>query len=238
MPNRFIFRQVYYKDLATFLADGEICSKNKKPPQACHQSSYQEIVNRRGTQEFPMPNGRVVNDYVPFYFSPVTSFTYTIFKQNVPLISPSGKELGKACEDDRIFFVAKPEAIRDAGLEFCFSDYALNSNAPLPTIQTGLDFLETHVHWDVFDEGPYRANIPEIDYAGVCSYFCDKASPENRMTRSAKRMAEFLIQDSIPLKNIECIIAKSDGIRDKLIVMMDASNWNIPVYTNRGCYFE
>jgi hypothetical protein len=85
MPSRFVFRQIYYGDLDCFLADGEIRSKNHPNMQACHQTSYQEIVDRRGTAEFQMPCGGVVNDYVAFYFSPLTAFTFTIDRGNVNL---------------------------------------------------------------------------------------------------------------------------------------------------------
>lgn len=110
MPDRFVFRQIYYADLATFLADGEIRAKNHAIGQRCHQTSYQQIVDRRGTTVFRMPSGGVVNDYVPFYFSPITSFAFTIHKRNVPLISPTGQDLGKANGDERIFFVARSKS--------------------------------------------------------------------------------------------------------------------------------
>lgn len=237
LSDRFIFRQVYWKDLPIFLRDGELRAKNHASAQVCHQTSYPEIVNRRNSQQFPMPNGSVVNDYVPFYFSPITSFTYTIFKNNVPLISPSGANLGMACEDDRIFLVGRPTSIGYSGLTYCFSDHALNSNAPLPTIETDLNKLESHVHWDVFDETRDKAKIPEIGYPGVCRWFHNMASPAHKMTRSQKRMAEFLVQGEIPLDHIECIIAKTDAMKHKLEAMMCASDWDIPIYAKSGCYF-
>lgn len=238
LPERFIFRQVHYADLPTFLADGEIRAKNHATLQRCHQVSYEEIVDRRGTNEFSVPNGGVVNDYVPFYFSPITAFTYTISRENVPLVSPDGAYLRQACEDDRIFMVASPEHFRGSGLLTCFSDYALNSRAPMPTVETDLDKLEDHVHWDVFDEGPLTAKIPEIGYDGVCSYFLNKASPPERMTRREKRMAEFLVHEAVPLDKVVCIIAKSDTMKDTLKTMMEASTWDIPVYSKRGCYYR
>ncbi|WP_317056411.1 DarT ssDNA thymidine ADP-ribosyltransferase family protein [Roseovarius rhodophyticola] len=237
MPDRFIFRQTYWGDLAKFLFDGEIRAKNHPYPQLCHQTSYQEIVDRRGTQEFEMPNGAVVNDFVPFYFSPITSFTYTIYQQNVPLVAPDGTHLGQACEDDRILFVGRTDRFRGSDLVYCFSDYALNSNAPLPTVETNLDLLEEHVHWDVFDDTPRVAYIHEVGYFGVCKWFHNMASPPNRMTRSPKRMAEFLVQGAVPLQFIDCIIAKNDVMSNKLREIMDASAWNIPIYTKPGCYF-
>ncbi len=57
-----------------------------------------------------MPCGGVVNDYVPFYFSPITAFTYAIYFGNVSLTAPDGTPLGKATEDDRVFLVARPHS--------------------------------------------------------------------------------------------------------------------------------
>lgn len=237
MPNRFIFRQVYFGDLSTFLADGEIRAKNHTLGQICHQTSYQELVNLRGTDAFEMPNCRVVNDYVPFYFSPLTAFTYAIHCGNVSLKSPDGVDLGIANGDERIFFVCSVDAFCESGLSCCFSDFPLNSLAPQPTIKTDFSELETHVHWDVFDEKPVEARISEIGYEGVCKYFLNAASPPSRQLRSQKRMAEFLIADAVPLNMVTCIIVKAHKMRDGLNVIMNESTWNIPIYTNRGCYF-
>lgn len=237
LPTRFIFRQVQYSDLPTFLVDGEIRAKNHETLQRCHQVSYQDIVDRRGTNEFNMPNAGVVNDYVPFYFSPITAFTYTIFRENVSLVSPDGTYLRQACEDDRIFMVSSPQIFRGSDLFTCFSDYALNSRAPIPAVETDLNKLEDHVHWGVFDESPHIASIPEIGYQGVCRWYHNMATPPERMTRKEKRMAEFLVHKAVPLDQIVCIIAKTDAMKDTLETMMVASTWKIPVYSKRGCYF-
>lgn len=237
LPDRFIFRQVHFADLPTFLADGEVRAKNHHAPQRCHQTSYQEIVNRRGKDEFQMPNGCVVNDFVPFYFSPITSFTYTIYRENVPLVSPDEAYLRQASEDDRVFLVSSPQAFEGCGLFACFSDYALNSRAPMPTIETDLTKLEEHVHWDVFDDRPMVAAIPDIGYAGVCKWYHNMATPPERMTRSAKRMAEFLVHGAVPVDKIMCIVVKTDAMRATLGIMMGASAWSIPIMTKRGCFY-
>jgi len=237
MPQRFIFRQVCSRDLATFLADGEIRSKNHAVGQDCHQTSYQGIVERRGTEAFPLPHGGVVNDYVPFYFSPITSFAYTIHKGNVDLRSPDGEVLGRATDDERIFFVAAIEKFECCDLTYCFSDIALNSCAPMPKIATDLKELETHVHWNVFDEAPRTAHVQEIGYQGVCAFFANQATPPERQNRSQKRMAEFLVRDCLPLTYVSCIITKTTVMQASLQAVMDASDWEIPIYTKPGCYF-
>lgn len=237
MPDRFIFRQVHSDNLATFLDDGEIRAKNHVDPQACHQTSYQGIVDRRGTDVFNMPCGGVVNDYVPFYFSPITSFAFAVHKENVPLTSPAGHPMGMARDDERIFLVVNTRSLPSTGLQICFSDYPLNSRAPMPTIVSDLAALENHIHWDVFDDTPRKGAIPEIGYFGVCQYFNNMPNPQSRQTRSQKRMAEFLVRSALSLNFIACIVAKSDAMPDKFQMKMDASNWNIPIYAKRGCYF-
>lgn len=237
MPSRFAFRQVYAGDLELFLRDGEVRAKNHANLQHCHQTSYQEINDRRGTNAFRMPCGGVVNDYVPFYFSPLTSFAYTICQGNVPLRDFEGQNLGVALNEERIFFVCNTDVFAGSNLTVCFSDLALNSNSGSPKIETDLGKLESHVDWSVFDEDPIVARIPEIGYGGVCQYFRSVATPAKWHNRSPKRMAEFLVREAVPLQYVSCVVAKSDAMRDNLQAVMDASHWNIPILAKPGCYF-
>jgi hypothetical protein len=46
--------------------------------------------------------------------------------------------LGKASEDERIFFVCDVDQFRGTSLNYCFSNVALNSAAPMPLIETDL----------------------------------------------------------------------------------------------------
>jgi hypothetical protein len=184
-----------------------------------------------------MPCGGVVNDYVPFYFSPFTAFSYTIHCGNVELRAPDGHVLGPARDEDRVFAVCRADGFADSKLRYCFSDFPLNSLAPLPTLEEDLHKLETHVHWDVFDDAPMAGSIPEIGYCGVCRYFQNRAVPVRDQNRSQKRMAEFLVRQAVPLGMIECIVAKTAATSDRLQAMMDSSAWDIPVFTKPGCYF-
>lgn len=236
MPQRFIFRQVDYRDLSRFIADGAIRAKNYAPTQPCHQASYGEIVDRRNSNTYQMPCGGVVNDYVPFYFSPLTSFTYTIAQGNVTVRAPDGTPQGPSNEDQRVFFVGRPEGIHAAGLIYCFSDIALNANAPIPTVEQDLGRLEQHVNWSVFDDPPLKAAINELNYPGVCRYFKD-AAVQGRMNRSKQRMAEFLVRSEVPLHALDCIVVKSDNMKDTLQPAIDASGFALPIYVKRDCYW-
>jgi hypothetical protein len=238
MPERFVFRQVDYRDIATFLANGEIRAKNHATPQPCYQTSYQNLVDRRGTDMFQVPGGGVVNDYVAFYFSPLTSFTCSIHRGGVDVVDPNGNFVGQSRMEDRVFIVCRVADIFNAGLYCCYSDYALNSNAPLPTVIADPGQIETHVHWSVFDDHPMTANIPEIGYGGVCQYFNSRVSPPKYQYRKQQRMAEFLAHSSVPLNQVACIVTPSNVMNTTLKTRMDASAWDIPILTKPGCFVQ
>lgn len=237
---RFIFRQVDFRDFQTFIHDGRIVSKNYQPQQTCHQTSYSEIINRRNTSIYELPHGGVVNDYVPFYFSPLTSFTYAISKGKVNVIDPSGNNLGISNENDRIFFVGDPITISNYNLKYCFSDIALNSLSPPPTLSDDINHLEDLVNWKVFDEHPISASIEQIGYKGVCQYFHNCSNPEWKMNRSMYRMAEFLIQNEVPLNLLKCIVVKTEEMQTQLQNIMNLYDldYHLPIYVVQGCYWK
>lgn len=237
MAKRFVFRQVCSRDFQTFLSDGEIRAKNHPNPQLVHQTSHASIVSTRGTDLFTLPFGGVVNDYVPFYFSPMTGFTFTISQGNIDLRSPTNHVLGKASDDERIFLVFDIDQLQKSGLNFCFSNVALNSAVPMPVLETDLAKLATHVEWSMFDDPPMTAHIPEIGYEGVGRWFHSPASPQKYQNRSKQRMAEFLVKDAVPLSLATCVIAKSAAMQQHLQGQMNASNWDIPIFAKPGCYF-
>jgi hypothetical protein len=238
MPGRFLFRQIDYRDIGTFLQDGEIRAKNHASPQRCYQTSYANLVNRRGTAMFQVPGGGVVNDYVAFYFSPYTSFTCSIHRGGVEVVDPSGRNLGPSRLDDRVFVVCRATDLGNAGLNCCYSDFALNSDAFSPTISSDLSQIETHVHWNVFDDYPLTASIPEVGYEGVCKYFGSRATPPKYQLRKEQRMAEFLVHSSVPLGQVACVVTPSDGMKIKIQAEMAVSAWNIPVYAKPGCFVQ
>jgi hypothetical protein len=136
-----------------------------------------------------------------------------------------------------MFFVCPVELFAGSDLQYCFSDLALNTAAPMPMLDADLANLETHVAWSMFDDTPIQAQIPEIGYKGVCKYFASYASPQKYQNRSKQRMAEFLVKELVPLSMVACIIVRDEKMKSRVQPIMDASQWNIPIFTNPGCYF-
>lgn len=235
MAPRFGFRQIDRRDLATILIGQEIRSKNHINTQRCHQTSYRDLVEMRGTDAFNLPHGGVVNDYVAFYFSPLTGFTHTIHKGNVQVISPCGRNIGLSRKEDRVFLVVRVERLYEYDHLVCFSDYALNSQAPAPTVKSNHDELASHVKWQLFDEQPLTAAIKEIGYLGVCRYFFSRSVPPHQ-NRATSRMAELLVKGAVPLSLVECIVTPNQQVYQEVLVLAQQHNFQGVVVNNPGCF--
>ena len=235
MPQRFLFRMTYYRNLQQYLADGALYAKNSARVQLGYRISFDEIVAKRGTARFTTPCGSNVNDFVPFYFSPITKMAYTIHAGNVGLKSPNGESLGSASMDDVAFLAVDSGRLFASGRECWFTDIACNSAIP-PVYVNDPTQLETHVAWPLFDDNPRIAPIPEIGYSGVCRWQHDLDEPVARQQRSKKRMAEFMVKDYLRMDEVSCIVLKtSEHLRE--VQSWVTAGANIPVLVKPGCYF-
>lgn len=226
----------YINNLELYFQDREIRAKNNLPMQKGHQISYDDIVNRRGSSSFSTPCGGVVNDYVPFYFSPATSMAFTINRGNVELRHPNGQNLGRAFMDDIAFIVSNTQKIVEEQLDYYFTDIACNSGIS-PDYNDDITQLLNHVKWSLFDDTPKMGQIPEIGYEGVCKYFQDSERSINWHNRSKLRMAEFLVKDCFPMQHADCIILKNGAKEETVVQWIANAGLEIPVFVKPGCYF-
>ena len=233
---RFLFRMTYYRNLQRYLSDGAVYAKNSPHVQPGYRISFDEIVARRGTAAFGTPCGSTVNDFVPFYFSPITKMAYTIHAENVDLKAPTDENLGRASMDDVAYLVVHPNRLFASGRRCWFTDIACNSGIP-PTYEDDPDKLGDLVSWPLFDDAPYTAQIPEIGYGGVCRWQHDRDEPPAHQQRSKKRMAEFLVKDHLRMDEVSCIVLKTDQHEGEVRSWVAAAGVTIPVLVKPACYF-
>jgi hypothetical protein len=227
---------MYYGNLEKYLAAGVIHAKNSPHVQASYRISFDDIVARRGTQTFNTPCGSNVNDFVPFYFSPLTKMAYTIHMGNVDLKSPGGDNMGRAHIDDVAFLVVDPNRLFESGRDCWYTDIACNS-AIQPNYANNPADLGTHVSWSLFDDAPLAAQIAEIGYGGVCRWQHDRDEPSAHQQRSKKRMAEFLVKDYLRMNEVSCIVLKSEKHEAEVRSWALAAGRSIPILVKPGCYF-
>lgn len=225
----------YYKNLEKYFSDGALYAKKHSPPQPGFRISFDDIVARRGTQ-FTTPDGTNINNYVPFYFSPITKMAYTIHAGKVPLKDTGGVCLGKASMDDVAFIVVEPGRLFASGRRCWFTDIACNSRLS-PVYKQDPKELTNHIEWSLFDDQPMIGQIPEIGYEGVCRWQQDRDDPARYQSRGTKRMAEFMVLDYLEMTEVSCIVLKNDAHLAEIQSWVKAASLDIPVLVKPGCYF-
>ena len=162
---------------------------------------------------------------------------YTISCGNVDLNDVAGVPIRKSSNEDLAFIVSHTSSFTQHKDSLYFTNVACNSMSPQPKYEPDLNCLETHIDWSVFDEDSLKAQIPEIGYNGVCRYQHNKSDNVRYINRTAKRMAEFMVKNYIPLQYITCIVTNTDKVKQQVEGMIRKARLEIPVYCKPDCYY-
>lgn len=229
-PPKYIFRMTHSNNIAQFVADGAVCALNTKH-QPQWSINYANIVNRRQQQ-----NTHGINDKIAFYFSPITMMAYAIHKGRVDLICPNNTNQGAVNMNDVVFMIVDIKIAITK--KYQFTDQAYNKVTQIAQIYNNWQTEKNNIQWNLFNEKPYTAKIPEIGYNGVCKYAHNRHNSENHMNRKDIRMAEFWIFDKLYISDIKCFITKTLDTRQKINNILAQSQYKTtPVYCKRGVYF-
>jgi len=111
--NGFAFRIVHRQNLSGVLASG-LHARNAPGASSSYVNiGNAELIDKRGRRVVPIPPAGVLNNYVPFYFTPFSPMAYNI---------KTGYNVTKRPNDDIIILVAKYADLVAAGLTVIYTD--------------------------------------------------------------------------------------------------------------------
>lgn len=139
MSGRFAYHFTLFDNLESIIDSGIMCTNLKKKRGVNHISIAEEsIQSRRSTMSIPHAPGKVVHDYVPFYFSKKTSMQLGVInKKNIdqPLL---------------LYFAIPIEAVCNIP-DTVFSDASANTDVP-PNFYNSSDADKLHgLNWEAID---------------------------------------------------------------------------------------
>lgn len=231
---RFLFRITHSENVGTYLKEGVIRAKDVPPLQAGFRVSDAGIISRRGVN-ISQAVGFSINDYVPFYFSPLTSMAFKISKGNVKVVDPRNREIGNSKSEDMVFIVAKVDEVAK-NTSYKFTDAACNTAIP-PNIFDDIQLLEKTVHWSLFDDGSVKGKILEIGYQGSTKYCTDHDGKARYHNRTKLRMAEFMVHKEFPMSLCRAIITCNSETEKIIEGLVSASQFRPLVLHKRDCFF-
>lgn len=194
----------------SIIKEGSILSKNSDGLSSLNLVSiaHQNIQARRSGKPISISPFGSLHDYVPFYFAPRSPMLYALHKGNVEGYQKAQSEI--------IYLVSAAERIVASNLGFVFTD----RNASLSNAS-------------FFNE--FGKFIEEVDQEILQANFW--ANTEDDGDRKARRQAEFLVKDKVPLSEIIEIGVFDSRVKSLAEKALANSQLEILVGVKRGWYF-
>ena len=215
-----LFHITAIANLAAICGKGSLLSKNLGELVGI---DYQNIAHQgaqgaRAVRAAPNPPGGTLHDYVPFYFAPRSPMLRAI---------EGGKVFGCPWRQaDIVHMETTVERVTTGGNQFVFFD----RNATLPYSQpfTNLGQLDV-VAWELLME------TPQLD--GFCKYWHDRPSVDKYADRMERRLAEFLVKDSVPLTRFVRLGVIDEQRANEVRAILAQAGVDLPVEVKYDWYF-
>lgn len=111
--NGFAFRIVHRQNLGVVLAGGLHARNAPGAAPNYVNIGNADLIDRRGSHPVPIQPHGVLNDFIPFYFTPLSPMAYNI---------KTGYGVPKRANDEVVILVAKYSDLVNAGLTIIFTD--------------------------------------------------------------------------------------------------------------------
>lgn len=195
----FLYRITHLQNIQHILQQGitHITSPNRNKKYAAIGDS--SLINSRAL--FPIPNGKLLGDYIPFYFGVRMPMLYVIQNGFNGVKATSPKEI--------VYCVTTVHHIQQSGLEYTFTDgHAVDG------------FSTFYFSEDI-------SNIENIiDKKAISSkYWKD----ENDLDLKRRKEAELLLSGDLPASAIEGFVVYNDSAAETIKQLPGAENKKITV---------
>ena len=216
-----LFHITAISNLETICQSGALVCKNRG---AVEGTSYQNIAHggaqgARAGKSVPNPPGGTIHDFVPFYFAPRSPMLSAIHNGRV-----EGCDLKQA---DILHFETTVPMVVETGQDIVF--YDRNATLQFSVPYTDVDLLATKIAWDLLTE------TPRLD--GFCKYFFNRPSEPRYVDRMEKRLAEFLVKQSVALKCMTRIGVVNATKAEKVRAILNATGVELDVEVISDWYF-
>lgn len=139
LKGRYAYHFTLFDNLESIIDSGILCTNQKNCLGVSHENVAEEgIQGRRSTMLVPCSNGKVVHDYVPFYFSKKTSMQLSVINK-------------KNIDQPFIVYFAVPIDVIENVDGVVFSDASANTDIPPNFYNYTNTSLLDSLNWEAID---------------------------------------------------------------------------------------
>ncbi len=168
----------------------------------------QELISKRATHPVPVPPGGLLNDYVPFYFTP--------FSPMLRNIHTGWGGIQKRSNDEIVILVSSVHQLKAHGLTCLFTD------------------CHAYYQWATFYSDP--TDLDKIDWPLLQAR--DFRRDPDDPARFERYQAEFLVHGHVPMSGLKGIVCHTEQTQQLIQFQLGKRNLNLPVHVRPGWYFQ
>ena len=202
-----IWRIIHRDNLPWVLAHGLHCGNSALRAPHWVSIGNSELIDKRARHEVPMPPGGLLNDYVPFYFTP-----FSVMMRNIR----SGRGgVQQRSNDEIVILVSSLHHITKKGLPFLFTN------------------MHAYYRWASYYDD--LAHLDQVDWPLLQAR--DFRRDENDPVKFERYQAEALIHKHCPVSGLIGIVCHSETGKMSAQSQIDANGLNLPIYVRPDWYF-
>ena len=208
-PERaLIFRIIHRANLPWVLQHGLHCGNSATRSEHWVSIGNQELIGKRAHWPVAVEPGGVLNDYVPFYFTP-----FSVMMHN---INTGWNGMKQHPKRDILILVSNLHRIQELGLQFLFTDSHANNS--LARFYSDLADIEA-VDWKLLQSRDF------------------KRDPVNDPNKVSRYQAEALVHQHCPVEGLSGIVCYPGSGKIKAEQALAARGLHLPVVERTGWYF-
>ncbi len=202
-----IWRIVHRDNLPWILANGLHCGNGSSQSPAWINIGNDELITKRANHSVPIPPGGVLNDYVPFYFTP-----FSVMMRN---INTGWGGVKHRPNDEIIILVSSLPHLKKQGTPFLFS----NSHA--------------YYQWAEFYSD--LADLDKIDWPILQAR--DFKRDPNDPAKFERYQAEALVHQHCPVSGLLGIVCYTEKLETSIKQLVNNHGLGLSVHARKGWYF-
>jgi hypothetical protein len=202
-----IWRIVHRDNVPWILQNGIHCRSSPKQDPDYVNIGNPDLINKRASRIVPIPPGGVLNDYVPFYFTP--------FSPMLLNIKTGYGGIRQRNNDEIVIFVSSLHRLTELKIPFIFTDR--HAYTPLAKFFSDSGALDS-VDWDLLQRRDF------------------KRDPDDPI-KVERYQAEALVHGHVPLTALLGVICHNDAVRGTTAQLAKDHGAKLDVVARPGWYF-
>jgi len=202
-----IWRITHRRNLLWILANGLHAGNGGVQSRHWVTIGNQELIDRRAHRQVPLAPGGVLNDYVPFYFTPFSPMLYNIHTGRGGV-----RQVGNS---DIVVLVSSLRRVAELGLPFLFTDR--HAYAVTARYYNGLESL-AEIDWPLLQQRNFQR---------------DPDDPE----KVERYQAEALIHRHVPIQALLGAVCHTQQVKRELQEQASGLGVQLDIHCLPGWYF-